>query len=469
LTGCNFLFKQPVGGIVPVVLLACFAFAAMSGVLALTPMPWMSVGVVAGIVIFLVMIRYPEPFFLLIVVLIPMDNWRGVSEHFPMLTVSKILGIPLMAAVLIRIFFHRNERSAIANRRWTALALFVVVWAVATIQSPWKAESLNNMRQLAQSICFMIITAWCASRAGGLRRITLAVAGSSFIASLVAIAGSFLHIPWLMVNLGGIDNPAALRAIGTGNDPNIFAASVLFSLPFSVAWAFRSRGIMQVFWVVSAGINCAAVMLTFSRSIILMLFGTLLILGFEYRRRLPLRYLPILMPLLIVVAFFGVPRLMGSGPLQRLTTLTEFSSDRSLMRRSCYIGVAVSAVAERPLFGWGPGVFDKLYGRSQWAAAYAVDANDFFRRAHNMFLEIVVGSGLIGLMIFLIGCALALQRLLEKSDINDQELLRAMGFGFIILLISFCTLSEVYHKYLWLAMGIGFVMGKRSQQPGEPV
>lgn len=464
----NYLFKPPVGGIVPVVLLSSFALAAMSGVLALTPMPWMSVAVIAGIMIFLVMIRYPEPFFLLIVVLIPMNAWRGLSEHLPMLTVSKVFGIPLMAAVIIRMVLYRDERSAMANRRWTALALLVVVWAAATIQSPWKAESLDNMRQLAQSLSFMVIAAWCASRAGGLRRITLAVAGSAFIASGVAVAGYFLHIPWLMVHPSGTDNPA-LRAIGTGNDPNIFAASVLFSLPFTVAWAFRSRGMMRVVWVVSAGLNCAAVMLTFSRSIMLMLFGTLLLLGFKYRRRLPLRYLPIAIPLLLIGVVVGAPSLIGNSPLQRLTSLTEFSSDPSLMRRSSYISVAVSAVAKRPLFGWGPGVFDKVYSRSQWAAAYAINASDFFRRAHNIFLEIVVGSGLIGLMIFLICCALALRRLLEKSDINDQELLHAVGLGFIILLISFCTLSDVYHKYFWLSMGIGFVMGRRSQQPGEPI
>jgi O-antigen ligase len=466
--GFNYSLKPSLQGLLPIALLGSFTFAVISVVLAFTPMPWMSVAVVAGILIFLIMIHYPEPFFLLILALIPMDNWRGISEHLPMLTVSKILGIPLMAAVIIRIILFRNERLAMANRRWTVLALLIVVWAAATIQSPWIMESLNNMRQLVQSLCFMVIAAWSASRIGGLRRITLVVAGSSLISSVIAIAGYFLHIPWLIMQPDGTNTPA-LRALGTGNDPNIFAAAILFSLPLTVAWAFRSRGMMKVFWVVSVGLNCVAVMLTFSRSIMLMLLGALLFLGFEYRRRLPLRYLPILMPLLMTGALFGVPRFMENGPLKRLSTLTEFSSDRSLMRRSSYIGVAVSAVAERPIFGWGPGAFDKIYARSQWAAAYAIDVNDFFRRAHNTFLEIVVGSGLTGLMIFLACYVLALRRLLEKSDINDQDLFHATGIGFIILLVSFCTLSEVYHKYLWLSMGIGFTMGRCSQQPGKSV
>jgi putative inorganic carbon (HCO3(-)) transporter len=452
--------NQRPAGIGATLMLAAPMLAMVVGILSFTPWPWLAAVLMVLAALTILMVRFPEPFFLCIVILIPMTAWRGLSEHLPALTVSKLLGIPLICAVALRIVFYPSESRQLFTRYWTAPALLLMAWVIAAMQSPWRAEALNNTRQLLQSLSFALLAAWCAGRAGGVRRMTLALASSGSAAAVLAVGGYLLHIPGLSMTPGGSEGPA-IRAIGPGGDPNIFAATTLFCLPSIVAWMVRSRGLSRIVWASACLLACAAVIFTYSRSIMIMLFGALAMLGFEHRRRLPVRHLPFAIPLIVGMLIVGIIT-AGSTPWQRLASLASPAGDPSLLRRASYIGVAFSAVTQRPLIGWGPGAFDQLYAHSRWAAAFAVNSQDFFRRAHNTFLEIAVGSGLIGLGLFVACCGLALRGLLSPHTAEDMLLQRSVGLGFVMLLIAFLTLSDPYQKYIWLSMGIGLTAAPRA-------
>jgi O-antigen ligase len=92
---------------------------------------------------------------------------------------------------------------------------------------------------------------------------------------------------------------------------------------------------------------------------------------------------------------------MATLPLyQRMVTLFQPSEDGSLQRRASYIRVAWESVKRDPFLGSGPGTFAYRYAESKYAPAFAENAMDYNRAAHNTYLEILVGQGVLGLTAF---------------------------------------------------------------------
>nr|WP_274611040.1 O-antigen ligase family protein [Rhodovibrio sodomensis] len=133
----------------------------------------------------------------------------------------------------------------------------------------------------------------------------------------------------------------------------------------------------------------------------------------------------------------------------------ELASDAALDRRAGYIQVAFDAFPRHPVLGTGPDTFKEIWANSRQARWFEMSE----RPAHNTYLEVLIGNGIVGLAAFL---ALLLvtyrnyagaERLLRQhGDETSAHLIGAYKIAFLSVLIYFLVKSGIDHKYFILAL-----------------
>lgn len=200
-----------------------------------------------------------------------------------------------------------------------------------------------------------------------------------------AFSGAVASYPSLLVNVSGV---TVMRASGFFPDPHMFAFFLGMSLPLAIALAFEDHSRKRGFWLACAGIILITDLLTFSRGGYLGLISGLsvfflpLLLSFTQRRKQMFR---IGMLVIIAGSFFFSP--VGAR------FLSSFSqSDGSNVERLRLWEEAAFFIGERPWLGTGLGNYPLLVKPS---AEYREPIY-----AHNLFLDIALETGLIGLLFF---------------------------------------------------------------------
>ena len=131
-------------------------------------------------------------------------------------------------------------------------------------------------------------------------------------------------------------------------------------------------------------------------------------------------------------------------------------------------GIALGMIAERPITGFGPDNFRLLHG--DWAGLPRSDA-----RVHtnNMYLELLVGAGLVGalpLAWLLWRLALALVRAWPRVTPEAWSVYVGLGAAVAAvlahgLLDSFLTFTPTY-LLIWISFGLAFAVAGPAGGPG---
>ncbi len=101
----------------------------------------------------------------------------------------------------------------------------------------------------------------------------------------------------------------------------------------------------------------------------------------------------------LIVMTLGGFYLFGTSPTSSSRYLINKSNNSDQIRRSQW-KAAVIAIQERPVLGWGLSNFHSQLKRIK--DTYDLDKKDYNdAHAHNLFLEVAAGTGLIGLFLFL--------------------------------------------------------------------
>ena len=136
--------------------------------------------------------------------------------------------------------------------------------------------------------------------------------------------------------------------------------------------------------------------------------------------------------------------------LRQASLVTEGTQDQSLDRRSSYVKVAVEAIEDRPLIGWGTDTFKKLWVKSEETRWFKMEE----RPAHNTYLEVTVGSGFVGLALFLLLMGYtffnfhsAEKRLLHNGFESQGRLCGAYKLSLLAVMLYFLIKSGLDHKY----------------------
>ena len=194
------------------------------------------------------------------------------------------------------------------------------------------------------------------------------------------------------------------------------------------------------------------------------------LLFIEYIRRFRPKYLGFIVSL-FAIAIIMTAFLVPASYWERQKSVTHTKTESSVARRTTYIYAAWDFFKENPFLGSGPGTFRDMYEGTKYAFHYTKAGHSMRRAAHNAYLEVLTGKGMIGLAIFSVIILLALKNFnVSKKQFHDYgkkemaSLIGAYRTSFISMLLLLFVLSADYHKYLWASFALSQVALRLSQK-----
>jgi O-antigen ligase len=142
--------------------------------------------------------------------------------------------------------------------------------------------------------------------------------------------------------------------------------------------------------------------------------------------------------------------------------------DSSLRGRKSENLAGLRMWSDHPLIGVGPDNFEVHYQR--YSEAIGTDPRPEQRGAHNLYLESLAETGLLGAMAFfsvlwlaLAGAWRARQRLQGDDALLAEGILVALGAFFLCAV----TLHSAYARYEWIFLGLGLAAGRLARRPAR--
>ena len=257
-----------------------------------------------------------------------------------------------------------------------------------------------------------------------------------------------LNIPYSNENFGE-------RMSGTFSNPNLLAAYLVLSIPFSIAFVLTgTRSKPKAAARISLIIAAYGLGFTFSRGGYLAIIAVgLLLCALFIRKRFVMTVLTVIYVVLLIPPCIG-NRLLSAVPQntqQSASAVTEsenerpeslsqavdqimsegYADDYSVHMRFVMWKKVLLSVREHPLFGAGVGV----QTTQDILSGYGLP----FKHAHNLFLEILSEGGILSLFLFCCILRLLLRRgaaLLKTPQHREAQL---FGFAIIGALLVLCV------------------------------
>ena len=389
----------------------------------------------------------PQIMFYAIIVSIPFFRWRTLPVLD--LKVDWILTALLLLILAPCLVLQSGVPRRLSGSIWGPLFLFLLANYVACLLSPFPDQAMSGFTGLLMGTLFMTITALMVSNRGFEKTMPLTLGISMGIGAGMSVLGYFANVEVFSQIQGE-------RAYGGSISANNMALMCVFVFPVMVHWAVHaSTPRMKLIGIVLASLQVLGVVSTVSRGGFLNLVVIAILLALQYRHYFKPRNLG------LVVAIIGVGIIAAAAVIpkeffiRQASLLTEGTQDKSLDRRSSYVKVAVDAIEDHPLIGWGTDVFKKVWVRSEETRWFKMEE----RPAHNTYLEVTVGSGFVGLALFLLLMGRAFfnfhsaeKRLMQRGFESQARLCGAYKLSLLAVMLYFMIKSGLDHKYFLLIL-----------------
>ncbi len=307
------------------------------------------------------------------------------------------------------------------------LAGFVVVALLAPVLTPAFADGLIGVGKYAMMFVPYLLVANLAISQRGVRIGAGAVSAAATLSALLAVVERFLPGIDLTfgqgialgahVDAGSIDGVQIMRVTGGIGDANWFSYTMVTALPLCLYWYNTAL----TFWLRFAAVGMAALQLTgvvlsYTRTPLIGLAGIVLYL--VWKRKLPLG------PLLLAGALglATAPVWLPQGFVDRFFSEKYLREGSTPMRREIF-SMAVQLIAQRPVLGHGYQQFGPQFieqSKTEMGAEWERRDQDgsepaHLLRAHNLYLDIWVMHGAIGLLPLVLFYLLLLREMAQVS------------------------------------------------------
>ena len=389
----------------------------------------------------------------------------------PFNSLSSFLGgIVILTIVLHVLLYGRGRIPSLPVAVWF---IFLSWCAMTAFWAQQPAAAIEELKLAVPLILLMAVVGLLPSEGNDLAAVRVAIViGGTVIgvyAFVLLMTGSALPIH-------GTAERFSIATAPNQTDPNQLAAALILPLILSVdliLWGHGPRLRPRTWKVMGAGgallISIALIMTGSRGGVIAALTAFVLILIFAWRwhpqgRRSVIR---LITGVIVTVALLGFASFVainlsaegrGAGvasidPVQRLFRTEEGSSGRSDIW-------ATGAVACRQFCALGAGVgnfqtvFTELFATSGAERNVGLD-----RPGHNLYMQVAVETGLVGLA--LLGFAFASEWIALRST---GELAPALAAALVALLVVDAFESFIWFKYFWLL----FMVIRLAERPPLP-
>ena len=405
---------------------------------------------------------------------IPFYRWRHLSQRFEFLKVDWLL-VMAIAAILVPCFVIEK---GIPDRLKTNLGplylLFLAANIIASALSPYPDVARSGIQTLIIGYMFIALAQLVVNKKGYVHIYPVVLCSCITLSAFLAILGFYLQIDILTLGVTTGTAETALRGVGGSIGANNSALMYIFILPILVHWCYHGRNrLSKTIAVAQMFIVVMGIVSTLSRGgfLMLLLIGSLIL--WEQRHRFHPRYVGLVLAavgVLVMIAVVVVPDTF----IQRQQTLAQGTeADMAMSRRAAYLVVGWQSFAEKPFFGKGTDTFRYVWHDSLMSGYYKRE----YRYAHNTYVEVLVGSGIIGLALFLGILARALWNYVEAEHwarkagaVKLASLCNAYRISFICIATYLLILSSIEHKLLLLALAfsqISIRVAAEVQKPGD--
>lgn len=392
-----------------------------------------------------------------IVLLLPWDplvNWT-----LPVRDIFLVLRLVLFVGVWVRL--KRNNKSInkwlFGSRRKKGIACFAGIAVVAVLLSgvPSNVPAFRSLALLASYLAtFFAIDGWLEDRrqlVQVLKLLLISTIGVALFGFYQALEGSYTDIYFLLYPLQEETvEPWIGRVTSILFQYNFLAGYLNLVIPFAIACtAFAKDRGLRLLGFVTACSAVAAVFLTQSRGGLLALAGILLIAVWLLVPRLITR-VKVLCGSVLAAILVLPPLLNHFERLQGVDDATELS-------RLAVWQAAVRIFLGHPLLGVGYGNYRFLY------ADFVPGAVPGKLDAHNLYLELLAETGIVGFLVFIVLVS-AFFFVSLKSTRKQDSLSRIVAFGVCGAIVAtlihgmvdyIFNASPQFGTLFWLVLGLG--------------
>lgn len=392
--------------------------------------------------------RHPHWIYVLIVGMTPFWGLReigGVNVQWP-------LGLLVLLILVARYLPQKHLPPGLRSDFWPLFSALLAIFALSALGSAYPDTAWENVRWLASAFLFVGLGFVLIDRELYLHTLPKVILWTISIGSFVSVADYLFDLSFI---------PPGDSGYALTSHPNNAAQMAIFAVPLAVhELVYRANLSSRLLALLLLLTNIASVIVSYSRAGFLILTATALIMLYEYGRHLQVRHTGLAIALIGIALATGV---LTTPPSywDRQLSLIEWQ-DSSLRRRTAYIEIGWQAFLQAPLLGTGPGTFKDIYPQAQKAAEFSSERESQMRRhAHNGYLELLVGSGALGLLTFLLILVKALRKLsrskrifLRLGNAQAASLTGCYRTSLISLIMYLLIGSNIYHKLLLLALAL---------------
>jgi O-antigen ligase len=253
----------------------------------------------------------------------------------------------------------------------------------------------------------------------------------------------------------------SVRVFSTLGQPNWLAAYLVFLLPLLLERILHSEILLKkTFWIFVFVISVVSLLFTRSLSGLLGFGVSFVYLALYFRKKLLNRWTPLFVILLSILLFINFDFLSS-----RLNDAIIFSknpqdytvSDPGLIRLGLWQGSIKMATSDgvRFLLGYGPETFAYQFPFYRPGILnYSSEWNYILNKPHNYYLEILVESGILALLSYLV---------IVVYTLKQKNFYLAAGFVsfYVSNIFSWPTVTTSLIFWIWLA----FIEIKKNRSP----
>lgn len=294
-------------------------------------------------------------------------------------------------------------------------------------------------------------------------RATLLLVNLGFVISIICLLGLFEEEKRIISSLGNPIYLGNLAVLG------IFLCGFLASGK-SGRWQRRTRFMLAMPIVAIMGLallNAAsrgpmiALMLGLICIVMLILFGA--IDGFKWRSKIVVLCGLILGASLLISQFDTIQQVLKQSDSYALQRIGHISlQDQTTADRLMNWRIALSAAQQQPWFGWGQQNYAIAF-TEHYQAGVMDQADIWFDRAHNAYLDVLVASGIPGLVLYILMLSLPILLALNIRQWSGWQKAFAVAFLVAFITKNLVGLDTFAANLLW----ISFIAVLLQQQQGQ--
>jgi hypothetical protein len=354
-----------------------------------------------------------------------------------------------------------------APHQWGIAAFFVLV-LLGPVLTPAFDDAVVGIGKYGLMLLPYLLVANTAVNRRGVTTIVAAITVTACVAALLALVERFM--PGIDLEFDGVAlgahtddqslNGVVIKRVSGGlGDANWFSYTMATTLPLCLYWfrGYRNAWV-KVAAVGAALLQLAGIVLSYTRTPMIGLAGALLLL--LWQRRIALLPVAIAGMLALVTA----PAWLPDGFVDRFFS-KEYATEGSTPVRKEIFDMAIDLIHQRPLLGFGYQQFGPQFiEQSRSEMGWEWDRRDqtgeepaYLLRAHNLYLDIWVQHGIVGLAALLAAFWLLLREMWVVSrmaDVREADLALCL----LASLLSFYLCGLGGHaqelKVFWITAGL---------------